>query len=78
MDRILLLDENKGVYIPQQFARMYYKDVTGIDLSILQKLDIDHVDYWEAWEDVLQHAMITIDGHQYTLEQDGDLWAVPI
>jgi len=72
----LLLDENRGIYIPQVFAQT-------IDLTKVKTLDHllwefevlnagpDHPDYWEAWDTVIDELEFT-DGS--TLYQDGDLW----
>ena len=72
----LFLDGNRGIYIPQQFAEAIDPaDWTGInaeDLDVL-RAGPDHDSYWDAWQDVLDHAE-TKDGR--ILWQDGDLWLV--
>jgi len=72
----LFFDGNRGVYIPQHFAEAIdVTDWTGIDaedLDVLRK-GPDHESYWDAWQDVLDHAE-TRDGR--VLHQDGDLWLV--
>jgi len=72
----LFLDGNRGIYIPQQFAEAIDPaDWTGInaeDLDVL-RAGPDHDSYWDAWQDVLDHAE-TKDGR--VLWQDGDLWIV--
>jgi hypothetical protein len=77
MNKILLLDENRGVYIPMQFGIIYGDDVWNIDKELLKELHIDSPVYWEAWEEVLEKAVVQIDGVSYKLHQDGDLWAIP-
>jgi hypothetical protein len=72
----LFLDGNRGVYIPQHFAEAISPaDWTGIDAEDLDVLRAgpDHESYWDAWQDVLDHAE-TKDGR--VLHQDGDLWLV--
>ena len=72
----LFLDGNRGIYIPQQFAEAIDPaDWTGIDAEDLDVLRAgpDHESYWDAWQDVLDHAE-TKDGR--VLHQDGDLWLV--
>ena len=72
----LFLDGNRGVYIPQHFAEAIgVKDWTGIEAEDLDVLRAgpDHESYWDAWQDVLDHAE-TRDGR--VLHQDGDLWLV--
>ncbi len=82
-DRDLLVDEVRGIYIPQFFAENYGhhlgKTLTGIteaDLDILEQ-GPDAEDYWETWDNVLRNAEIMIKGEPYHLEQDGDLFLVP-
>jgi hypothetical protein len=74
----LFLDGNRGIYIPQQFAEAIDPaDWTGIDTEDLDVLRAgpDHESYWDAWQDVLDHAE-TKDGR--VLWQDGDLWLVAL
>ena len=80
MERILLVDENRRIYIPQFFISNY-----GHALAHPSPTEVEYVkggpyqsDYWECWDAILEHATVTIDGKQYTLEEDGDLWAVPV
>ena len=71
----LLLDETRGIYIPQAFAQLYGELLNDDDKKIL--LDgPDNDDYWEVWEDVLNEEY-KIDGENGTLYQDGDLWFIP-
>ncbi len=75
----LLLDSNRGVYIPQSF-------ITTFDLSKWEGITIDNIaalsagpdieDYWSAWESVIDSATFTENGHVWRLYQDGDLWAL--
>lgn len=74
----LLLDGNRGIYIPQTFAKTI--DLTkvipyeGMDYDIQTCLDgPDNDEYWEAWDNVIDELKFT-DGS--TLYQDGDLWAI--
>ena len=72
----LLLSDNRGVYIPRDFA-MHIQDmdnVTEKDKEILSA-GPDHDWYWETWDDVLSKATSTINGKIWRLHQDGDLWA---
>ena len=87
MDKLLLIDENRGLYIPQQFVKTYGPNVMGYNPQSIDDLNEDlniclygpdHDLYSEAWSQLLATAKLTIEGKQYTLEQDGDLWAVPV
>ena len=76
----LLIDGNRGIYVPKQFAAMYphliehccEDDTLGI---LEQGPDAEH--YWEAWDEVLTRVTFCEDGITYYLSQDGDLFAIP-
>jgi hypothetical protein len=74
----LLLDGNRGIYIPKQFIETYgvpeWQGISQEQTDIL--LNPDHEDYFEVWEKVLESAFIIEDGIKHTLYQDGDLWLV--
>ena len=72
---ILLLDGNRGIYIPKIFAECF-----PLLLSDEQKADLSNPDnefYWETWEDVIDNIKIPFQDKMYYLYQSGDLWAVP-
>jgi hypothetical protein len=85
-NRTLLLDEARGIYIPQKFAENF--DLTQWNLApkgpndtTLEQIESDlstpdNPHYWDCWEYVLTNAYY-IDEHgiTWTLEQDGDLFA---
>lgn len=73
---VLLLDDNRGIYIPQDFCGMF-------DISDWQINDADaaiciagpdHGFYWDAWNDILNSAQHIKHGHR--LYQDGTLFAL--
>lgn len=76
----LFIDGNRGVYIPRDFAVMVERSsVSGVvqeDWDVLE-MGPDHELYWEAWEAVLNNAVLEDGGEFYNLHQDGDLWLVP-
>lgn len=78
--RELFLSDSRGVYIPRDFAQCVERDkVTGVtdENYIILEAGPDHEWYWEAWEEVLNDAVLTqSDGTVFRLEQDGDLWLV--
>lgn len=78
---IHLLSDARGVYIPQDFCRVYYASEWGLDPESWAYRTCgcgpDTDGYWDAWEEILSKAVhITADGDEYTLHQDGDLWAL--
>jgi len=82
VEPILLMDANRGAYLPQEFARGINRDclfnVDPLDLETLANGPDDNTeDYWEAWDVVLSDAEIYLDGRKYTLSLDSDLWAWP-
>lgn len=80
--RELLFSDASGIYIPRRFAREIARDhVSFGSHDFSEGWDIlenpDHERYWEAWQEVLDHATLTDgNGVEYRLEQDGDCWMV--
>jgi len=76
----VLVDENKGIYIPQYFIKHYennLKNVDKEDIAIIKK-GPEEENYWEAWDSILNTATFTDNkGKKYSLHQDGDLFAIP-
>lgn len=78
---VLLIDCLWGIYIPQMWASDPNSGITGkTNLDTLQdEIEIlvegpEHEHYWEAWDYVLNHFEVTVDGISYGLYQQGDLW----
>lgn len=72
----LLIDGNKGRYIPQLFAERFSqliinKDQLKDSIEILK--DPDDPEYWYAWDEILNDAEFS---DELRLYQDGDLWLV--
>lgn len=81
-DHVLLFDSNRGVFIPMHFEEeMLHEAIQNVDAQDFESLAAgpDSEFYWEAWESVLNSAVVTMPetGKRYTLHQDGDLWMVP-
>lgn len=78
--RTVLLDESRGIYIPQMFIRReahVWQGVSDDNKAILAS-GPDHPEYQDAWDEVLQNAIhIDDEGITWRLEHDGDLWMVP-
>ncbi len=76
-----LIDSNRGVYIPQQFAKKWGDSVqSGMDeeqKNVLLDGPI-HVDYWDVWSEVVDDVVFIFDGIECTLYEDNDLFAVPV
>ena len=78
---VLLIGDSAGIYIPKEFIEST-KDVDGWNYGVSEE-DIktlknpDDEWYWDAWDNVLNNAVFTDkDGKEYSLHQDGDLWAI--
>ncbi len=75
-------DSARGLYIPQYFAESIDRDaITGVNMEDLDCLlgEPEQDSYWDVWSDVVDNAVIKDTyGQEWTLEQDGDLWLVPI
>jgi hypothetical protein len=76
---VLLLDGNRGIYVPQGFAECFSREQWSYskeDEEILMS-GPDHICYWETWLDVVDMAEYTDDdGHKWHLWQDSDLWCI--
>ena len=80
-DSVLLLDGNRGIYVPQAFAETMNRDhISGVSPEQWAILEAgpDHEWYWETWADVESGAVLNDPDHgEMYLHQDGDLWAIP-
>ena len=79
----LYLCDSRGIYIPRNFIDQTHADcITGISDWVKQALSEGPKceGYWDAWEVCLADCIVTskVDGAQYTLYQDGDLWLIPV
>jgi hypothetical protein len=78
MKNILLLEENWGAYIPQQFAIRFPQYVDEPQCEVLEQ-GPDHPLYWIVWDDIVSDTKMTgFDGTAYRLYSDGGLYAHPI
>jgi len=80
---LLWLSDARGIYIPRDFANSFAdrdKSVRGVsaeDWAILEA-GPDHDQYWDAWSDVCDSAVVTDDdGVEFRVHQDGDCWLIP-
>jgi hypothetical protein len=80
---LLWLDDHRGRYIPRDFALCFAdraSAVSGIsddDYAILEAGPDGETYYWDVWTEVCDSAIVTIDGTQYRVYQDGDCWLIP-
>jgi hypothetical protein len=79
---ILILNDAHGINLPRAFttnvARERVEHVSDEDWAILQA-GPDHREYWDAWADVCDKAVLTDDkGEKYFVNQDGDCWLIPV
>jgi len=85
---ILYADSSRGAYIPKYFAEALDRSAVTLDgmapASIDECMELigrgpDEEYYWGAWEDLLNHLIIThtATGKSFHLWQDGDLWLIP-
>ena len=76
-----VVDGRHGVFVPQWFAQTVNREllsgVTAETLDYLAKEEsVEDVDFWDAWDSVLNNARITHNGKIYHLHHDGDLFAI--
>ena len=80
---MLWLDDHRGIYIPRDFALSFAnraKSVMGVSEDTWTILEAGPGEecYWEAWEEVLNGAVVTDEsGNKYRVVQDGDCWLIP-
>lgn len=73
----LLIDSHHGIYIPKIFVEDFAQKWEGISHDDLECcLDPDSEWYWESWQNICDNATIVVDGQEFRLWQDGDLWAL--
>jgi hypothetical protein len=76
----LLLDSNRGVYIPQNFCQEFKLKEFGLsddDKDVKTCLNgPDDEWYWEAWYAVMDKAVIRRDEHEWRVYHSGDVWLV--
>lgn len=85
---MLLLDSNRGRFIPRDFLT---DNLGALDLVHCAKwglteanrsswesaIDPDDEWYWDAWDWVLNNAEFVTEGaDKFRLHQDGDLWGI--
>lgn len=75
----LLVSGSYGIYVPQMFSENFNLEDFGFSKKDAEELkeilsNIDHDEYWDAWDDILSHAK-TKRGE--TLYQSDDLWLIP-
>jgi hypothetical protein len=79
---LLLLTDARGVYIPRDFTyHVSFEHVANVSEEdwVILEAGPDHEHYWDTWEDVLRNAEVTSDeGVKYFLNQEGDLWLIPV
>jgi len=74
-----IIDGHHGVYIPQMFAEQYgHMLPASLQDDIKLLTDGPSEWYWETWEAVLDAAVLTIDGQEYYLYKDNDLFIIPV
>ena len=73
-----LIDQNIGIYIPRQFAKVWGEksDLSKEDLEVLLA-GPDHLDYFDTWNSVVDTLTFEFDGAKYGVFEDCDLWAYP-
>ncbi len=85
---ILILDSNRGVYIPHHFGNMMrgyprsnINDVFEEMLLLEEGNPHDTQGYWDAWIKILDEFWFEdANGQRYRIyqSQQGDVWQVPI
>ena len=75
----LLFSDNRGVYIPRDFAEIVGDDSGWTnfdqkDIDLLLK-GPEEESYWDVWNDIIDNIKFTdSNGNEWKLCQYGDLW----
>lgn len=76
----LLLDGNRGEYLPQAFARMFnpskMRGLNPEDIAIINSGPTRDETYWEAWDNIIKKVTFEEEGNTYRLHHDQDLFAI--
>jgi len=75
--RILLIDESRGIYIPNNFYHNFDFASWNLNSSDYRELSSpDNEHYWETWQELLDNAVYYDIQGTWRLDQDGSLFAV--
>ena len=84
-DSQLLLGDSHGIYIPKLWADEIGDEEEAEEFSVswedvlICQAGPDSEGYWDAWDSILRDAQWSErDGDEWTLHQNGDLWAVKL
>lgn len=80
---ILLVSDHHGIFVPAIFTcKVSYHTLSHVNYDDYAAIGYgpDHLEYWEAWESILNTAIVKslVTGQEYYLWQDGDLWLIPV
>ena len=82
MKTLLIADSHHGIYCPQTAAEYLvaiHPDAANKradDLGILLA-GPDAEDYWDAWDSFMDAFSVEIDGTEYTISHNEDVWLLP-
>lgn len=76
---ILVADSAFGQYIPQLFCEKYYELIKDKEIADFLKNEdnLYHDLYWEYWYILMDEYTYTINGTEYVLVDNMDIWLVP-
>ncbi len=79
----VLMDGNRGIYLGQEFLRQFrdnLSDENYIEDEVIQTVlnGPSEIGYAECWEEIVDNAILKIDGKFYSLHEDSDLFIVPL
>ena len=76
---ILVADSAFGQYIPQLFCEKYYELIKDKEIADFLKNEdnLYHDLYWEYWYILMDEYTYTINGKEYILVDNMDIWLVP-
>ena len=81
-DVTLYLSEDRGIYIPRDFAESINRELIvdrekwEDDLDFLAKSGTGKDFYWETWQNVLDGLKVKFGRRTYFFYQDGPVWMI--
>lgn len=89
-DIFLAVDANRGIYAPQMFCKLFGDNLKPSEGEYWEQQDVratvarllgdgpDSEQYWEDWDAIHNSCTVTVEGDDYFIYQDDDIWCIPV
>lgn len=75
---ICATDSNRGIYAPQAFVETFGDYLSEADYVADVLAGPGGEFYWESWEQLENNETVKLDGVEYSIYHNEDIWLVPI